>query len=194
MPNYLESKISEAELLEGCIKGDRKCQKALYDAYSGKMFGVCMRYARNYHNAEDLLQEGFIRVFNSIKSFRKDGSLEGWVRKVVINTAIEILRQAVHVRSIDEVNGIELKPFEDGMEYEAEADELLRMIQSLSDGYRTIFNLYAMEGYSHEEIAKMLGINVGTSKSQLARAKVILQKKIIESRQYKVYDQQAQTR
>lgn len=193
MPAYLEGK-SEKEVLEGCIRGEHKYQKLLYDAFSSKMFGICLRYAKNYHLAEDLLQEGFIRVFNNIQTFRFQGSFEGWLKRIIINTAVEFLRQSVRIHSFDEVNGIEYKMLDDDIKDEMEASELLRIIQSLSDGYRTVFNLYAIEGFSHQEIGKMLGISEGTSKSQYARAKVILQKLVLETKQYKNYESAAQSR
>lgn len=193
MPSYLEGK-PEKEVLEGCARGEHKYQKMLYDAYSSKMFGICLRYAKNYHLAEDFLQEGFIRIFKNIHTFRFQGSLEGWLKRIIVNVALEHLRQAVKIHPIDEVNGIESMMTEKEIDNDIEAGELLRIVQSLPDGYRTIFNLFAMEGYSHKEISAMLGISEGTSKSQYSRAKTILQKLVLESSQYKKYESSEQSR
>ena len=172
--------FSESDLVQGCLKGDRKSQLALYNAYSAKMFAVCLRYAVDYSAAQDMLQEGFVKVFRNIEKFRSEGSFEGWVRRIFVNTAIEHYRKQVNLYALHDntVKGYE--------SYEANAletlkhEDLVKMIQTLSDGYRTVFNLYVVEGYSHKEIGDMLGISEGTSKSQLARARYLLQKMIME--------------
>ena len=193
MPAYPNG-ISEREVLEGCIRKERRFQKMLYDTYSSRMLGLCVRYAKSHPLAEDLLQEGFIRVFSNIKMFRFEGSFEGWMKRIIVNTVVENLRQSVKMYSIEEVNGIEHKALEHGIEDELNTNELLKIIQNLPDGFRTIFNLFAIEGYTHHEISKMLKITEGTSKSQLARARVLLQKKILESTQYKNYEAAAQSK
>lgn len=177
--------IPEAELISGCIDGNIFYQQKLYEKFSNKMFGVCLRYSHHHHDAEDILQEGFIKVFNCLNKFRAEGSFEGWVRRIFVNTAIEFYRKTANIYTLVEVNqNLNLSEIHDDALSKININDLLKMIQTLSPGYRTIFNLYAIEGYNHKEIGELLGINEGTSKSQLARARLILQKKIIESQQY----------
>jgi len=168
------------EVIDGCVQSVLQYQKALYNHFAPKMFGLCLRYAKDYHTAEDILQEGFVKVFKYIKNFRKEGSLEGWLRRIFINTAIEHFRKAVRVYPIldDEETEIDI---EDDYYDLLDSEDLIKMVQQLSPGYRTIFNLYAVEGYSHKEIAKLLGISEGTSKSQLARARTLLKKMVEEA-------------
>ncbi len=170
--------LSEKDIIKGCINGDKKSQEALYGRFSSKMMGVCLRYAKDYHNAEDLLQEGFIKVFVNMHKYRGDGSFEGWLRRIFVNTAIEHYRKNVHLYPLSELNNFEVKSEEVSADSKIAADDLLGMLQQLSAGYRTIFNLYAIEGYSHKEIASELNISEGTSKSQLARARALLQKMV----------------
>lgn len=162
------------QLIEGCKNNNRDAQYKLYNLLSGKMFAVCLRYAKNREVAEDILQEGFVKVFNNIDKFRAEGSFEGWVRRIIVNTAVEHYRKSAKmfmVTNIDDTNK-ELIWEETGNDLEVE--DLMKLINSLSTGYRTIFNLYVIEGYSHKEIAEKLDINEGTSKSQLARARYML--------------------
>jgi RNA polymerase sigma-70 factor (ECF subfamily) len=167
--------ISESDLIDGCIRGDRRIQKELYNRYAPKMYGVCLRYADNAAEAEDVLQEGFVKVFNKIGSFRREGSFEGWVRRIFVNTAIEHYRKRIQLQPIGdfEENTIEGK-YLSVLDSMAEKD-IIQLVQQLSPGYRTVFNMYVVEGYSHKQIAEILGISEGTSKSQLSRAKLILQ-------------------
>lgn len=174
--------LSEDEIIQGCIVGDRTAQKALYTTYSPKMFAVCLRYAKDYHNAEDILQDGFIKVFRYIANFRKEGSFEGWLRRIFVNTAIEHLRKSVHLYSIVDQEDKPIDIVDESIYDVLDHQDLLDMVQSLSPGYRTVFNLYVIEGYTHKDIADLLGISEGTSKSQLARARTLLQKKVIASR------------
>ena len=150
-------------------------QEALYQRFSPKMYGVCLRYAGTAENAEDILQEGFIKVFKKMGSFRREGSFEGWLRRIFVNTAIEHFRRKRYLQTVSEKeeNSIEGK-YLSVLDDLAEKD-ILALVQQLSPGYRTVFNMYVVEGYTHKEIADMLGISEGTSKSQLSRAKVILQ-------------------
>jgi RNA polymerase sigma factor (sigma-70 family) len=172
------NEYSEEQIINGCIMGDRKMQHMLYQRFSQQMFAVCLRYAKDYHAAEDILQDGFVKVFRHIGKFRKEGSFEGWIRRIFINTSIEHLRKNINLYSINNTEG-ETKDIKDEASYDnLHVDEIMSMIQSLSAGYRTVFNLYAIEGYSHKEIAEMLNISEGTSKSQLARARQILSEKI----------------
>jgi len=167
--------ISESDLIKGSIDGDRRMQELLYKNYSPKMYGVCLRYAGNSNDAQDILQEGFVKVFKNLPRFRGDGSFEGWIRRIFVNTAIEHYRRKVNMYPVTEnqENSVEDKDWS-ALDRLALKD-LLAMIQELSPGYRTVFNLYVIEGYTHRDIAEMLGISEGTSKSQLARAKAILQ-------------------
>ncbi|MBC7904188.1 MAG: RNA polymerase sigma factor [Gemmatimonadaceae bacterium] len=152
----------------------------MYQRFSPKMYAVCLRYANNADDAQDLLQEGFIKIFRNLTKFRKEGSFEGWVRRVFVNTAIEHYRRKVNLNSLSES---EEKTIEDKswnvLDHLAEKD-IIQLVQEIAPGYRSVFNLYVIEGYSHKEIGTLLGISEGTSKSQLARAKSILQKKVQE--------------
>jgi RNA polymerase sigma factor (sigma-70 family) len=150
-------------------------QYELYQRFAPKMYGVCLRYAGNAEEAEDILQEGFIKVFNKIGSFRSEGSFEGWIRRIFVNTAIEHFRKKTYLQPITETeeNTVEGK-YLSVLDELAEKD-IIQLVQQLSPGYRTVFNMYVVEGYTHKQIAEQLGISEGTSKSQLSRAKLILQ-------------------
>ena len=176
---------SESDLIEGCIKGDRKMQYELYERFAPKMYGVCLRYAANTEEAEDILQEGFIKIFKKISSYRGDGSFEGWIRRIFVNTAIEQFRKKTYLQPIteQEESTIEGK-YISVLDNMAEKD-IIKLIQQLSPGYRTVFNMYVIEGFTHKQIAESLNISEGTSKSQLSRAKLILQdlvKKYVDKR------------
>lgn len=174
--------LSEKELIERCLDNDQGAQRLLYSRFASKMLGVCMRYAKNRAEAEDFLQEGYIKVFAQIHTYTFSGSLEGWIRRIIVNTAINFYRaSAKNVYSLDE-EGVCYKNIPpDFMPDNLSAKELLKYIQELPEGYRMVFNLYAIEGYSHKEIAEMTGISEGTSKSQLSRARLALQNKIKSS-------------
>lgn len=154
-------------------------QEELYHRFAAKMYAVCLRYTSNAEDAQDLLQEGFIKVYRNLHHFRAEGSFEGWIRRVFVNTSIEHFRKKSAKLSM--VSEKEESTIEDSdisaLENLAQKD-IIKIVQELSPGYRTVFNLYVVEGYSHKEIGDMLGISEGTSKSQLARAKAVLQKKI----------------
>jgi RNA polymerase sigma-70 factor (ECF subfamily) len=170
--------MTDEQIASGCKSSDAIAQKALYDKFSRKMFGVCLRYAKGREEAEDFLQEGMITVFQRISSFNQGGSLEGWVRRVVVNTCLEHLRkQKLQWVNIDEVE----ESAEDGFTMEKiNIKDLLEVINSLPTGFKAVFNLYAIEGFTHKEIAELLSISEGTSKSQYARAKAVLIKRIEE--------------
>ncbi len=168
----------ENALIAACLKGKPAAQRELYDHFSGKMFGVCLRYAKNYHVAEDLLQEGFVKVFRYLDKYKGTGSFEGWVRRIFINTAIEHYRKNNPMYPVGEVDERLTTPVDNTAMQELAMEDLLAMVNELADGYRMVFNLYAIEGYAHQEIGDMLGISEGTSKSQLARARAILKEKI----------------
>ncbi|WP_018616479.1 RNA polymerase sigma factor [Segetibacter koreensis] len=166
--------LTEKSLIENCINGNRKSQKALYDMFSPKMFAICLRYAKNQTDAEDILQDGFVKLFNNLYKFRGEGSFEGWVRRIFVNTAIEHLRR-------NNIKFAESDGFENAIADKQKSaldclyeKDLLKISMNLSEGYRTVFHLYAVEGYSHKEIAIKLGITESTSKSQFSRAKAIL--------------------
>lgn len=185
MNNSSNQTIQESDLISGCINGDRKMQKELYDRYAAKMFGVSLRYAGSTEEAEDILQEGFIKVFKKIGSYRGEGSFEGWIRRIFVNTAIEQFRRKTYMQPITEreENSVEAT-YLSVLDNLAEKD-IVKLVQQLSPGYRTVFNMYVIEGYTHKQIADALGISEGTSKSQLSRAKIILQdlvKKHIEKK------------
>ncbi len=173
--------VPETDLISGCINGDRKMQELLYHRFSSKMYAVCLRYAGNAEDARDLLQEGFIKIFKNLSKYRGDGSFEGWIRRIFVNTSIEHFRKKVSMYNVTEAqeNTVEDKEWT-VMDNLAEKD-IISMVNELSPGYRAVFNMHVIEGYSHKEIGDMLGINEGTSKSQLARAKLVL-KKMVENR------------
>ncbi len=174
--NYI---IPESDLIKGCLEGDRKMQETLYQRFSPKMYAVCLRYAQQESDAQDLLQEGFIKVFNNLHRFRNEGSFEGWMRRVFVNTAIEHFRKkSAHFISVSEKEENTIEDVDINALDQLAAKDIIRIIQELSPGYKQVFNLYVVEGYSHKEIGEMLQISEGTSKSQLARAKMILQKKV----------------
>ncbi|HAP01138.1 MAG TPA: RNA polymerase subunit sigma-70 [Bacteroidetes bacterium] len=171
---------NDQELIAGCLRGERKYQESLYNQYGSTMFSICLRYGCDYYQAEDILQEGFIKVFNNLKNFRNEGSFEGWMKRIFVNTSIEWLRRNKMMNQALEIETTPLNMVQRDSFSELAAEDLLKLIQSLSTGYRTVFNLYAIEGYAHKEIAEMLGINEGTSKSQLARARALLQKMVAQ--------------
>jgi len=173
----------ESDLINGCIDGNRRMQEELYRRFSPRMYAVCLRYASSSEEAEDILQEGFIKIFKKLGSYRGEGSFEGWIRRIFVNTAIEHFRRRRYLQPVTEKeeNTVEGK-YLSVLDSLAEKD-IMELIRQLSPGYRTVFNMYVVEGYTHKEIGDMLGISEGTSKSQLSRAKVILQdmvKKYIE--------------
>jgi RNA polymerase sigma factor (sigma-70 family) len=177
--------FSDTDLIEGCIRGDRKMQYELYQRFAPKMYGVCLRYAGNVEEAEDILQEGFIKIFNKIGSYRGEGSFEGWIRRIFVNTAIEHFRKKTYLQPITEMEESTVEgKYLSVLDSLAEKD-IIQLVQQLSPGYRTVFNMYVVEGYTHRQISEILGISEGTSKSQLSRAKLILQdlvKTFIEKR------------
>ena len=174
--------LTEDELINGCIRENAACQKEVFNRFAGHMLGVCQRYARNTDDAEDILQDAFIKVFSKIGQFKFEGSFEGWIRKIVVNTA---LKKYSLIRYSKELTGYEVNDSNvnhiDATAYSHLTEkDLLVLINGLPDGYRLIFNLYVIEGYQHEEIASMLGIQPGTSRSQLVKARSMLQKQILQ--------------
>jgi len=155
-------------------------QQELYNRFAGKMYAVCLRYAGNAEDAQDLLQEGFIKIFRNLDKFRAEGSFEGWVRRVFVNTSIEHFRKKNYLYSISEKEENVIEDADITALDNLGEKDIIKLIQDLSPCYRTVFNMYVIEGYSHKEIGNILGISEGTSKSQLARAKAILQRKVKE--------------
>jgi RNA polymerase sigma-70 factor (ECF subfamily) len=176
----LEHKVTLNELLEGCRKGQRKSQELLYNMLSSRMLGVCMRYAKDSFEAEDMLQLGFVKLFSKIGGFRNEGSFEGWVRRIMVNTAIEVYRKNQRMLNIVDIDEVYDEPQTTFDMNGLEVRDLMKLIGELSTGYRLVFNMYVMEGFSHREIAEQLGITEGASKSQLSRARAILKAKIIK--------------
>jgi RNA polymerase sigma factor (sigma-70 family) len=184
---FTKPKSDEDKIIEGCIAGKRDMQRLLYDLYSKKMMAVCLRYAPTSFEAEDMMQEGFVKVFANIQNFKRDCPLEFWVRRIMINTALKQLRQKSLMTVSHETEEVGNIASADVNLTGYSMDELLGMIQSLAPRYRMVFNLYAIEGYNHKEIGEMLGISEGTSKSQYSRARVILQGML--ERQDKIYQE-----
>jgi len=176
------------DLIKLCSKNDRRAQNELFKLFSPKMMNVCLRYSKSREEAEDTLVEGFMKVFDHISKFRKEGSLEGWIRKIIVNTAVEKFRKKGMLYATLNIEEIKEKDFSGpDILSEMSADELMHMIQALPAGYRMVFNLYAFEGLKHKEIAEKLGISEGTSKSNLYDARAILKKEVeLSRRQAKV--------
>lgn len=168
---------TDPQLISGCKKGDRALQKALYETYAPRLMAVAMRYASCEEEAEDILQEAMVKVFRSIENFRGDSHLYYWMKRIVVNTALNAIRSKVSFLSISDKSAQEVDYGWDAIDSYS-LDELMGLIQSLPNGCRMVFNLYVIEGYKHEEISEQLGISVGTSKSQLSRAKSLLQEKL----------------
>lgn len=163
------------DLIRGCQASDRSAQKMLYEQYKGILFKICLRYSHSREEAEDLLQEGFVRIFRALPNWQPSGSIEGWMKKIVVNVALEQHRRSVGKQrheDLTEHNSPDVAPEQLTL---INGEELLKMIQALPLGFRTVFNLYAVEGYNHAEIAEMMHISEGTSKSQYARARQQLQ-------------------
>ncbi len=170
----------EDDLVKGCKKNDTLSQRAVYDGYSAKMLGVCFRYIKDSSEAEGVMIGGFTKVFNKIDQFKSDGSFEGWIRRIMVNESLVYLRKNKSMYLEVDICEVDREPNFQRLENNLETQDLLNMIQDLPVGYRTIFNLYAIEGYSHKEIADQLEINVNTSKSQLSRARKLLQNMLVE--------------
>ena len=171
----------DIQLIESCIKGDRASQKALYDRLAPRVFPLCIRYIGDRDTAEDVLQDGFVTLFTRLKDYKGEGSFEGWARKIFVNTALMSLRKKDALKMSDELDMAR------GMKAETVSQtqnlgykELMKLVMSLPPGFRTVFNMYSIEGYSHKEIGEMLGISETTSRTQLSRARTWLQNKIKE--------------
>lgn len=181
--------FNENQIVEACIKENRVAQRRLYDQYAGKLYGVALRYMKNKEDAQDVLQDAFVKIYRKIDTFRFDCPLEAWMRKVVVNTALKAIQKnaMANLSDIDDYH-IDAEHHSQNLGLEnINMATLMQMVNQLPDGSRTIFNLYAIEGFKHHEIAEMLGINEGTSKSQYSRAKSLLIEKIETENQRLAY-------
>ncbi len=183
-------------MMDGCLRGDRRSQQRVYEMFYGKMMSVCLRYTKNTDQAKDILQDGFIKVFRGIEKFNRAGSFEGWIRRIMVNTAIDHFRRTKNSylllgvdRSIEDFKDQDL---EDTMAEEVDDDlievkpaDVINALQKLTPAYRTVFNLYVFEEMTHQQIADQLGINIGTSKSNLAKAKANLKKLLTKERKFR---------
>jgi len=174
--------LTEKTLIQNCLNGEATSQRALFEMYAGKMMTVCRRYGRHQGEAEDIMQEGFIKVFLNLEKFNASGSFEGWVRRIMVNTALKFVSKKSFT---NESLGIESYQLNDRNQdpqvfSKLSVDDMMHLVSMLPDGYRFVFNLYAIEGYSHREISELLGIEESTSRSQLVKARRILQQKITE--------------
>lgn len=173
------NEVSEQTLIDLCKKGDRKAQRAIYDKLAPRMFPLCLRYVCDRNLAEDLLQDGFVTLFSKIGSYKGNGSFDGWARKIFVTTALMYLRKNDAIRQSDDIEyARHLSSESSDQLQDIGYKELMKLITSLPTGFRTVFNLNVLEGYSHKEIGDMLGISEVTSRTQLSRARVILQDKI----------------
>jgi RNA polymerase sigma-70 factor (ECF subfamily) len=168
------------KIIKGCLAGNRRDQELLYRRHSAKLYAVCLQYAGNDEEARDFLQEGFIKIFENLNHYKHEGSFEGWMRRITVNIALEKFRNRHSLYRVDDIDLIpETEAEPDNQDYAGlEANDLLEIIRELPPKYRMVFNLFAIEGYSHKEISKMVNISEGTSKSNLSRARVILQRRL----------------
>jgi len=174
------NKKAETELIEGCKLSNRKFQEILYKTFAPKMLSICLRYSGNKNDAQDILQEGFIKVFNNLQGYKAEGSFEGWLKKIFIRTAIDHYNKIQFTNPTSEIEESLPNEMDVSVLEEIAVNEVLSLVQKLPENYQTIFNLSVIEGYTHKDIAELLGISEGTSKAQLAKAKAILQKLIIK--------------
>lgn len=172
----------EDEIINGCIQGGRKYQKLLYERYYGSMMVVCMRYTNDREEARDVLHEGFMKVFRNLHKFAQGTNLGAWIRRIMVNTAIDHYRKSAKGPNLVEINHAIHEADVHDVVSDLSAEEILAMVQRLSPAYRMVFNLYVIEGYAHKEVGKLLGISEGTSKSNLAKARIKLQQMILKSR------------
>lgn len=171
--------MDDATLIIECVKGNARAQRMLFDKFAPKMLGVCMRYTKNTEQAEDVLQDGFIKVFGKLKDFKNEGSLEGWIRRIMVNTSLDQIRKNNKDLGISNFDDVSYKIDNNAFVLEGlMAEDLMKMIQSMPEGYKVVFNMFAIEGYSHNEIAETLGISENTSKSQYSRARAFLRKRL----------------
>jgi RNA polymerase sigma-70 factor (ECF subfamily) len=168
------------DIISGCLKGNRRDQELLYRRHAARLYAVCLQYSGNDEEARDILQEGFIKIFENLVNYKHEGSFEGWIRRIIVNTALEKYRSKHLLHRVDDIDQIpEPDADPDNEDYAGlQAVDLMTIIRELPPKYRMVFNLFAIEGYSHKEIGKMMNISEGTSKSNLSRARVILQRRV----------------
>jgi RNA polymerase sigma factor (sigma-70 family) len=170
------------DIIEGCVRGEKRFQERLFKKYASLLYGICLRYAKNKMEAEDVLQEVFVKIYTNIHTYHHDGSFEGWLRRIAVNTSITYYRKNLKHAFQEDIDDV-VQHRNDPVQYEDleyTQEELMGCINKLPVGYKTVFNLYVIEGFMHKEIADMLGVDVNTSKSQLSRAKTYLQKELAE--------------
>ncbi len=172
--------LNTEELIKGCLRNDRECQRELFRRFAPTMLTVCRRYARHYAEAEDMVQDGFIKVYKNMDRFRGEGSFEGWVRRIMVNTALKYYRKSSFKKELIGTENVPEKSNEPTVLSDMAEEEILQVISGLPDGYRIVFNMYAIEGFSHREISEELGIKESTSRSQLVKARKMLQEKILK--------------
>jgi RNA polymerase sigma factor (sigma-70 family) len=186
----MHKNISEEKLIEECIEGNRYAQKMLFEKYRSLMFAICMRYAKNRAEAEDVMIDGFMKIYSSLSEFKRKGSFEGWLRKIMVNSAINNYRSNLkhyYNSTIDDEKSYEIENKIDDFKTNYSAEYLIKLIQELPDGYRMVFNLYEIEGYSHKEVAEIMSISISTAKTQLFYAKKSLQKRLAKISQEEMY-------
>jgi RNA polymerase sigma factor (sigma-70 family) len=177
-PDSVEVQVLQKEIIAGCIRGDRRSQRQLYERYSSRLYGICLMYTTDPMEAEDTLHDGFMKIFSSIGQYKGEGSFEGWMRRIMVNTSLEKYRRGKRLQTIMDAFRYEGSDVTEHILDELTAKEIMDAVMELSPQYRVSFLLYAVEGYSHKEIAEQLGISEGTSKSNLSRARGILQDRL----------------
>lgn len=169
----------EQELIAACIRGERSAQRKMYERYSSRMFAVCLRYSKDRDAAMDILQDGFITLFSKISSYKNEGSFEGWMRRIFVNTALMSLRKNDILRGAEDVSAPQTQiPVEDNVLERLDGQKIVRLISEMPAGFRAVFNMAVIDGFSHQEISQKLGISEGASRSQLSRARLWLQERI----------------
>lgn len=181
MKLQIQTSAKETDLIAACKKQKAKAQRRVYDKYAPGMLALCRRYVKDISEAEDVMIRGFMKVFDKIKSFEHKGSFEGWIKRIMINESLSFIRKNKSMYLETDIEAAERKPDLNQLNDELETQDLLNMVAALPAGYRTIFNLYAIEGYSHREIGELLGISENTSKSQLSRGRSLLQKRLLQA-------------
>lgn len=186
MSPFYKNSITEKELVALCIKGDSKAHRMLFDLFAGRLMSVCRRYSRNQQEAEDMLQESFIKIFSNLKSYTGSGSLYGWLKSVTVNTSIKILQKKYNKLLSEDITDFQIAGKAPSIHNNLAAEDIIAVINTLPLGYKSVFNLYELEGYSHKEIGELLNISESTSRSQLAKAKKVLKKSIPEYQKYAI--------
>lgn len=176
----IDGDITESELVKACLEGDSKAQQALYQKYAPVMYAICMRYCGNPDNAKDMLQDAFIKLFEGLKNFRYQGSFEGWAKRIAVTTCLDFIKKLKQEPYTDELDAHIDLGADATVHQQMGMKDLIRLLQSLPVGYRTVFNLYAIEGYNHQQIGELMGISENTSKTQLFKARKMLQLKLVK--------------